>query len=114
MVGISEGLAYDAIDEWVCDRWPDWCGNWREIVPSGAEWGYEQRSWRRAAGRIVANFNRRLPNNQNISVPTSAKDHFRTLPLVEFEAYLAAKAEHYVMRRRIRAMERRIREFEAR
>ncbi|HEX2764435.1 MAG TPA: hypothetical protein VHM92_11435 [Allosphingosinicella sp.] len=89
---LSYQLAYDAIEEWVLDRREDYSGRWQEIVP-GEEWGYDSEAWEAAASRIVDNFNDRLPVGQEVDVPRAAKRNSRTTPLVDFQGYLAAKAD---------------------
>jgi hypothetical protein len=90
---LSYQLAHDAIEQWVSERREDYSGRWREIVPSGPEWGYESGDWEPAATRIVNYFNDRLPVGQEVDVPPSAKRNSRTKPLDEFQVYLAAKAD---------------------
>ena len=89
---LSYQLAYDAIEEWVADRREDFSHRWQEVVP-GEEWGYDSETWEAAATQIVNNFNRRLPAGQEVDVPRSAKRNSRTKPLIDFQGYLAAKAD---------------------
>ena len=89
---LSYQLAYDAIEEWVADRRKDFSHAWQEVIP-GDKWGYDSQAWEAAATRIVNNFNRRLPEGQDIAVPASAKRNSRTRPLIDLQGYLAAKAD---------------------
>lgn len=86
-------LAYDAIEEWVAGRRPDFSQVWEGIVPSGGEWGYDQDTWESAATDIVNNFNDRLPVGQDVHVDRPAKRNSADRPLVDFQAYLAAKVD---------------------
>ena len=89
---LSYQLAFDAIEEWVADRREDFSQRWQEVVP-GEEWGYDSEAWEAAATRIVSNFNNRLPAGQEVDVSPSAKRNSRTRPLIDFQGYLAAKAD---------------------
>ena len=86
-------LAYDAIEEFVQRRRPDFSQVWEGIVPSGDEWGYDRNIWEASATEIVSNFNRRLPVGQDVEVKRPAKRNSVDRPLVDFQAYLAAKVD---------------------
>lgn len=85
-------LAYDAIDEFVVEQDLAPSGTWRQIVP-GEDWGFTTDGWEAAASDIVNRFNDRLPDDMDIEVPISAKRNSNSKKLVDFQRYLAAKAE---------------------
>lgn len=99
-------LAYDAIEEYVERRRPDFSHVWEGIVPSGDEWGYDQDAWEAAATEIVNNFNDRLPVGQEVDVDRPAKRNSLDRPLVDFQSYLAAKVDQINAAPVIASMER--------
>jgi hypothetical protein len=92
MSSLPYELAYDAIEEWVRERWPGDQGKWQEIVPSGPRWGYSREGWQVATSVIVNNYRRRLPHGQSIFVSQTAKENLRGKMMIEFQGYLAAKS----------------------
>lgn len=95
--------AYDAIQSYVAERFPEQSDAWDAIVPSGPEWGFTAQGWRAAASRIVAAFNALLPSGVSVNVPPAAKDNHLDRPMIEFQRYLAALADR---RASVRALER--------
>ncbi|GEM_PF-5508167 len=89
---IAFELAYDAIQAYVANRFPDDSDAWDGKVPS-TDWGFTREGWRLAATKIVSKFNALLPNSTMVSVPPGAKDNHLDKKLIEFQRYLAALAD---------------------
>ncbi|WEJ98013.1 MAG: hypothetical protein P0Y59_13705 [Candidatus Sphingomonas phytovorans] len=99
-------LAYDAIEAFIAEHHSDDSGAWQELIPD-ADLGYTSEGWEAAATAIVNLFNDSLPDGGKIRVPVQAKRNALSKPLIEFQRYLAAKADEAGARSTIRPMEMR-------
>lgn len=98
-------LAYDAIEEYVADRHSADSGRWQGLVPEN-DWGITAPAWEAAATGIVNIFNGKLPNGKSITVPRSAKRALHAKQLIDFQRYLAAKADALLGTQIIKVLER--------
>jgi hypothetical protein len=86
-------IAYDAIESYAQDKRPaaDRNGKWATKAPD-SDWGMAEGVWYAAASDIVNRFNAMLPGKP-ITVPATAKKNLIDRQLVDFQRYLAAKAD---------------------
>lgn len=87
-------LAGQAIEEMVQTHYDEDSGNWATIVPMDdqAGWGLNLPTWATLATEIIQNFDALVGGD--INVPNIAIQNAGSSPLDQFQAYLAAKADH--------------------
>jgi len=84
--------AYDALEAYAQAKRPaaDRNGKWATKIPD-TDWGMIEGTWLAAASDIVDRFNAML--SKPITVPPIAKRNLHSRQLVDFQRYLAAKAD---------------------
>jgi hypothetical protein len=87
-------LAGQAIEDMVRREHPDDSDNWAAIVPMDDEqgWGLNLAAWAVQAEMVIENFDGLV--GDGIDVPDVAVQNAGAKALDEFQAYLAAKADH--------------------
>ena len=87
-------LAGQAIEDMVQRDHPDDSDNWATIVPMDDQqgWGLNLATWAVQAEMVIQNFDGLVGGE--IDVPDIAIENAGSKSLDEFQAYLAAKADH--------------------